>query len=187
MNCNKCRKEIDISCKFCPNCGEEQIINKGVIKQENLCTKIEKKGNTKIRNISFIIFRIIIYYVTMAIGYVGIGSAKLTDTTGGLTLILAVTISVYILGAIILNKFIKLEKFSQYMASNGAAYIISIISSYIIIAKYYDLVGIHDDLRMWSFMWLMITGIQIKPIIMITSIIMDRILWKRNKKSLKMN
>ena len=191
MYCSECGNKIDINSKFCSNCGKEQTFNKEEIKKEeikkeNPKVNLENEKKSKKATILFTIFRTMLELIIVMGNFLIHEFTEVQATLGGFIAVILISAIVNMLGIMILNKFIKLKQFSQYVASNGASYVLCTVISYIILFIYLDLADVRGSTtRFGYFMMLILAGFLIKPVIVIENLIMDRIIWKKNTKKLE--
>lgn len=125
MNCINCGKLNNNNANFCSKCGY-RLSNSTQISNINNSSTNNKNNNIKTTSY-YTIARTIIEFICSFVIFYLFSTTKIMENVVGL-LVTLIVVAVYIGLSIVLNKFIKLSKFSNYMISN----ILSLLSSSII-------------------------------------------------------
>lgn len=137
-------------------------------------TEKELKWAKTKKNIIFTLIRGLIEYIHLFVLFVIIGFyANKLETIFHFVVMGIASIVVYVVLSSILSKYIKLQKFPQYLFSNIISLILCTVSEFITLAKYFDIANFSSDGRFWYVLVFIILNATVQPIMFIINLILD--------------
>lgn len=176
MYCSKCGNMVDNDVKFCPNCGCSQISNKESI-ENGFCMNDKKDNKTK----KFTLIRATIEYIILFVLFVTISYTRIVESVVGIIVLGVISVAVYLVLSIMLNKSIKLKKFHQYLFCNFFSLVLCFIISFITLNIFIDATKLYAEAGVGYAMLYIFLNIFIIPIMFTFNLVIDSIVVIINK------